>query len=250
MFIQGQGDVHYQEHVTMAYELLQKRVDLRDRVWIYEIKNLIHGTRDTIYDTTTPWEGDRLGCFVSAAIGNLREFIEDGRRPPLSRIAGRIVAGELRFDQAGGTTTDKVPVPNDPALDSVVADVNLTPWTIGSGETARWREVTYALPHEDAITGPTVSCRLGGYKLMTFGYQLLPFPSSELTARYRTFERYRDCVHHAVESQDGLAKQRLYDPQVETASETAERARILFDSAAAPHATSEPDRDTEVLTSG
>jgi hypothetical protein len=248
MFIQGQGDVRYQQHVTMAYELLRKGVDLKGRVWIYEIKNLIHVTRDTFYDSTTPWEGDRLGCFVSAAIGNLREFIEDRRSPPLSCIAGRIVAGELRFDQAGGTTTDEVPVPNDPALDSVVLEPNLTPWRIGSGETARWQAVTYALPHvADAITPPTVACRLGGYKLMNFGAQLLPFPTSELAAKYRTFERYRGCLSHTVE---GLKDERLYDPDVETAFETAERARILFDSAAAPQGSPEPDRDTELFTSG
>src|SRR5262249_22449136 len=171
-------------------------------------------------------DGDRLGCFISSAIHNLRARLEDGTAPPLSRMAGRIVNGMLQFDQAGGTISNVAPIPYDPTRDTAVFDVNLTPRPIGSDETARWLEVPAALPHvKDAITPPTVACRLGGYKLMFFGSQLVPLSPAELTANYGSFECYRACVVRTV---DCLQAQNLYDPRVESAFETAERARPLF----------------------
>lgn len=226
IFFQGQGDERYQQHVTMAHELLQKGVTLNGRVWLYESRNLTHVTRDNISEITTGSDGDRLGCFVSAAIRNLRACLEQGCAPPVSRMAGRIVDGALRFDQAGGVTTNVAPVLNDPALDTVIVDPMLTPRPIGSAETARWLTVTAALPHvPDAITPPTVACRLGGYKLMFFGAQLVPHFPAELAAKYGTFECYRACVCRTVAC---LAAQGLYDPRVESACATAERARGLF----------------------
>lgn len=228
MFLQGQGDERYQQHVTMAYELLQKGVVLNGSVWLYEVKNLTHSTRDIVFETTQPSNGDRRGCFMSAAIRNLREFVEHGKPPPRSRMAGRIIGGALRFDQAGGSTTNVAPVPNDPKLDSYVVEANLlTPRTIGSAETTRWLAVTAALPHVgDAITPPTVACRVGGYRLMFFGSQLVPFSPTVLAAKYGCFECYRDCVRQTVCC---LEAQGLYDQRVESAHETAELARALFD---------------------
>jgi hypothetical protein len=227
MFIQGQGDERYQQHVTMAYELLQKGVVLNGSVWLYEVKNLTHVARDNIFETTKPSNGDRLGCFMSAAIHNLRAFLEDGAAPPRSRMAGRLVDGALRFDQADGSTTDVAPLPNDPRLDAYVVDANLTPRPIGSAETARWLAVKAVLPHvPDAITPPTVACRLGGYKLMFFGSPLVPFSRAVLAAKYGGFERYRACVCRTVTC---LEAQHLYDARVESAHETAEYARGLFD---------------------
>jgi hypothetical protein len=226
MFVQGQADERYQQHVTMAHELLQKGVVLNGRVWLYEIKNLTHVTRDTTVETTTPSDGDRLGCFMSAAIRNLRACLEEGRTPPVSRMAGRIIEGALRFDQAGGSTTNVAPVPNDPAQDAYVVDSMLTPRPIGTAETTRWSAVTSSLPHvKDAITPPTVACRLGGYKLMFFGAQLVPRSPTELAAVYGCFDRYRDCVCRTVAC---LESQRLYDSRVESGCETAEIARSLF----------------------
>jgi hypothetical protein len=226
MFLQGQGDERYQQHVTMALELLQKGVSLNGRVWLYEFKNLTHVTRDIVYETTSPSDGDRLGCFVSAAIRNMRALLEEHRAPPSSTMAGRIVGDALRFDQASGTTTNVAPVLNDPRVDTVVVDANLTLRTIGGAETARWRAVTGVLPHvSDAITPPTVACRLGGYKLMFFGSQLVPYASADLLRMYGSFEGYRQRVGHSVAS---LEAQNLYDQRVESASETAERARGLF----------------------
>jgi hypothetical protein len=103
----------------------------------------------------------------------------------------------------------------NPAQDTVVFDAMLAPRPIGSAESARWLEVTAALPHvPDAITPPTVACRLGGYKLMFFGSQLVPCSPAELSARYGRFECYRDCVCRTV---SGLEAEGLYDPQVESA---------------------------------
>jgi hypothetical protein len=226
MFLQGQGDERYQQHVTMAHELLQKGVSLKGRVWLYEIKNLTHGTRDNPYNTPTPLDGDRLGCFASAAIRNMRALLEEHRAPPISTMTGRIVAGALRFDQARGTTTNVAPVLNDPTIDTIVVDPNLTPRTIGGAETARWLAVTAVLPRTgEALTPPTVACRLGGYRLMFFGSQLVPYASADLLRMYGSFEGYRQCVSQKVAS---LEAQSLYDPRVESALETAERARGLF----------------------
>jgi hypothetical protein len=226
MFLQGQGDERYQHPATFVHELMQKGVTPKGAIWIYEVKNLTHVNRDNVAEASQGTDGDRLGCILSAAIRNLRALLEDKTRPPLSRMAGRIIGGALRFDQAGGATTNIAPVVNDAALDSFVVDANLKPQTIGSAETARWLAVTAVLPHvNDAITPPTVACRLGGYKLGFFGSQLVPFAPEVLDARYGCFERYRACVCHAVAC---LEAQRLYDPRVETAYETAERARALF----------------------
>lgn len=59
MFYQGQGDERYQQHVTMAHELMQRGVTLDGRVWLYEIKNQTHITRDIVAETTQPSDGDR-----------------------------------------------------------------------------------------------------------------------------------------------------------------------------------------------
>jgi hypothetical protein len=226
MFIQGQADERYQQHVTMAYELLQKDVVLDGRVWIYEIKNLTHVPRDVVQETTTPSDGDRLACFLSAAIRNLRRHLEEGRAPPASRMAGRVIDGVLRFEQSGGALANVVPIPSDPARDVVIFDPQLMPRPIGAAETARWQAVTVALPHMgDAITPPTVACRLGGYKLMFFGSQLVPDSPSRLRARYGSFACYRACVRRTVAC---LEAQGLYDPRVESACDTAEFARPLF----------------------
>jgi hypothetical protein len=226
MFLQGQGDERYQHPATFVHELMQHGVAPKGAIWIYEVKNLTHVNRDNIAEVLQGADGDRLGCIMSAAIRNLRGHVEQSTPPPLSRMAGRIIGGALRFDQVGGTTTNIAPVVNDAALDSFVVDANLKPQSIGSAETARWLAVTAVLPYvNDAITPPTVACRLGGYKLGFFGSQLVPLSPDILDARYGCFERYRACVYHAVAC---LEAQRLYDPRVETAYETAERARPLF----------------------
>jgi hypothetical protein len=98
--------------------------------------------------------------------------------------------------------------------------------TIGAAETARWLAVRASLTHvPDAITPPTVACRIGGYKLMFFGSQRAPLSPAELVARYGSFECYRACVCRTVAC---LEYQRLYDQRVESACETAELARGLF----------------------
>ncbi len=228
MFYQGQGDERYQQHVTLVDELRQRGVALNGSVWIYEVRNLTHVTRDNVAETTKPSDGDRLGCFISAAIRNLRALLEQGVTPPLSRMDGRIIGGALRFDQANGSTTNVAPIPTDPTIDSFTAAPDLAPKTIGPAETTRWLAVTAALPHvADAITPPTVACRVGGYKLLFLGSQLVPFSPDALAEKYGCWERYRDCLCQVVAC---LTAQCLYDPRVESACATAERARSLFHS--------------------
>jgi hypothetical protein len=179
-----------------------------------------------VKETPDPSDGDLLGCFVSAAIDNLRAYLEQGRMPPLSRMAGRIVGGALQFDQAGGGRTAIVPVANNPALDRIIVAPNLQLRTIGSAETTRWLAVKAALPHvSDAITPPTVACRLGGYQLTFFGSQRVPRSPLELRQLYGSFAYYYHCLWRAVAC---LEAQRLYDSRVESAVETAEPARSLF----------------------
>ncbi len=228
ILIQGQGDERYQQHISLAYELMQKGVRLNGSVWIYEVKNLVHVTRDNSADAPLPSNGDRLGCFVSSAIRNLRQHIECSLSLPCSRMAGQIVDGALRFKQVGGSSTSVVPIPNDPAIDSVSVGTNLTLRPIGPAETDRWRAVTSVLPHvSDAITPPSVACRLGGYRLQFFGAQLEPWAPAALRDRYASFGDYQACISRAVAE---LEAQGVYDSRVESAKTTAELASKLFQS--------------------
>jgi hypothetical protein len=233
MFFQGQADERYQQHVTLAHELLRKGVVLKGQVWLYDVKNMPHVTRDVTQETHDAADSDRLGCLIGAGLRNLSGHLEEGRSPPISRLAGKIVSGKLCFDQAGGTMAQVAPIPNDPARDIVVFDSMVAPRPIGSNETTRWLAVTADLPHvQDAIAPPSVACRLGGYKLMFFGSQLMPDSPAQLAARYGSFECYREAVRRTVAS---LEAQGLYDTRVESADQTALRARSLFPSTCSPN---------------
>ena len=125
-----------------------------------------------------------------------------------------------------GTASKGMEAARNGRFDLVVFDAMVTPRPIGSAETARWRTVTAELPHvPDAIAPPSVTCRIGGYKLMFFGAQLMPDSPAQLADRYGSFECYRERVRHSVA---GLESQDLYDARVESADQTAERARSLF----------------------
>jgi hypothetical protein len=224
-FIQGRGDERYQQSIRMAHELMQKGVTLAGSVWVYEIANLTHVTRDNPLDVPpSGLNGEGIGVYYGAAIRNMRELLAGEAAPPRSRIAGRIVEGGLVFDVAGGTTT-MMPVREDPSIDTVDSFM-ITPRVVDAATTARWQAVTAALDHDDdAIIGPSLASRIGGYQLRFFGTGLTPFSPAELAARYGNFAGYRDSVSATVE---GLAAERLYDPRVESAHQTAERARALF----------------------
>ena len=225
-FIQGRGDEGYQQPIHVAYELLVKRVSLNHWIRIYEVKGLTHITRDIVETTVPPSDGDLMGTFVSAAIRNMKKLLSDEVQPPLSRIAGRIENGALVFDQAGGFTTKVQPVLEDPKIDSLREDTLLHPRIIGPADTTRWQAVTRVLQHEpDAITPPTIGCRLGGYLVKGFGAELRPIPAETLKAMYGDFDGYKDCVEALVGE---IKEARLYDARVEPAEETAERARELF----------------------
>jgi hypothetical protein len=164
---------------------------------------------------------------VSAAIYNMQEWLLDDREPPVSRIAGRIEAGQLVIDQAGGTTTRVAPILEDPAIDVLrPGEPMIVPRTIGAPETARWIAVTDALAHEnDAINAPAIACRVGGYRIKFFGVEVLPFAPATLDEIYGSFKEYRKCVREAVAD---LEAEGLYDSRVESAKETAERSGHLF----------------------
>lgn len=225
LFIQGRSDERYQQPIRMAHELLTKGVPLNDAIRIYEVKGLTHVTRDNL-DTVQPSNGDRLGCFVGAAIRNMGELLREGCEPPVSRIAGRIQGGALVIDQASGSTTRLQPIVEDPAIDSLQVDPMIVPRLIGPAETARWLAVTAVLAHEaDAITPPTIACRVGGYKIRFFGAGLVPFAPEVLAAFYGDFHGYRESVEQVVAD---LTAARLYDNRVESAKTTAELSRTLF----------------------
>jgi hypothetical protein len=226
-FLQGRADERYQQSIQMAHELLSKGVPLDDAIRIYEVKGLNHVPRDLFYQSVQPTGGDTLGCFVSAAIQNMGEWLLDGWDPPVSRIAGRIEGGLLVIDQAGGTTTNVAPVLEDPAIDILVpGEPMIVPRTIGPTETARWLAVTEFLAHEnDAITPPAIACRVGGYRIKFFGVELLPFAPATLDAIYGGYEGYLECVEDVVAD---LEAERLYDSRVESAKRTAERSEELF----------------------
>jgi hypothetical protein len=225
-FLQGRADERYQQPIQMAHELLSKGVPLDSAVRIYEVKGLAHDPRD-IFRPGEPTDGDTLGCFVSAAIQNMGEWILDGWDPPVSRIAGRIEGGLLVIDQAGGTTTNVAPIVEDPAIDILApGEPLIVPRTIDAAATARWLAVTEFLAHEnDAITPPAIACRVGGYKIKFFGVELIPFAPATLNAMYGGYEGYLECVEAVVAD---LEAERLYDSRVEPAKETAKRSEELF----------------------
>jgi hypothetical protein len=210
----------------MAHELLSKGVLLDDAIRIYEVKGLNHVPRG-LFQPVQPSDGDALGCFVSPAIHNMREWLLDGREPPVSRIAGRIEDGILVIDQAGGTTTNVAPILEDPAIDVLLpGEPMIVPRTIGDPETARWLAVTELLAHEnDAIIAPAIACRVGGYRIKFFGVELIPFTPTTLDAMYGGYDGYLECVQEAVED---LEADGLYDSRVESAKATAKRSRDLF----------------------
>lgn len=229
-FIQGRGDERYQQPIRMVYELLQKGVTLAGSVWMYEIANLTHVTRDNpLVVPPLGANGEPLGPYFSAAIRNMRELLAGEGTPPRSRIAGRIVDSGLVFDVASGTTIE-MPVREDPTVDTVQVDSMLTlryvDQGIDTGATTRWQAVTAALDHDDHdIVGPSIACRIGGYRLRFFGAALTPFAPADLAAMYGSFAGYRSCLDATVAA---LEAERLYDGRVESASETAERSRALF----------------------
>ena len=66
---------------------------------------------------------------------------------------------------------------------------------------------------------------MGGYKIKFIGVELLPFAPATLDAMYGGYEGYLECVEDVVAD---LEAERLYDPRVESAKETAQRSEDLF----------------------
>ncbi|MCC6621830.1 MAG: hypothetical protein IT385_11280 [Deltaproteobacteria bacterium] len=227
-FLQGRADERYQHPIRMAHDLIRRGVELDGAVWIYEIANQPHVTRDTSANVpVAARHAEPGGPYLGAALRNMRELLAGDAEPPASRIAGRIADGALVFDVDNGPTRT-MPIRED-ALRDAVGSVMITQRTLDqgpfdSGATARWIEVTAALPHEPGpIVGPSVDCRIGYFTTEFFGS--LFAVDDELLAEMGSFRDYRRCVRDSVSS---LAAERLYDPRVERPDATAERYRALF----------------------
>jgi hypothetical protein len=225
-FLSGRGDERYQFPNRVGAELLQRGVALEGAVWMWEIANLVHVPRDyNAVRMPVAKHGEPLAGYLAAAIRNLRQHVAGEAAPPRNRIAGRLVDGNLVFDVAGGTTAT-MPVREDPSLDTVEVGPMVTLRSVDAVTTARWQAVTAALDHDDAvIVGPSIACRVGGYQLRFFGTMLTPFLPDELARRYGSFTGYRDCIDATYA---GLEAERLFDPRVEPAAETAARECALF----------------------
>jgi hypothetical protein len=220
------GDERYQDSMALAYELLQKGVTLNGSFWLQEIANLPHVPRDNSIEAPPPADhAEPLGPYFGAAVRNMRDFLSEGVSPPISHIAGRIVNGSLAFDVAGGTT-DRIPVLEDPALDSAEFGPLLGMRTVDAAMTMRWQAVTAVLDHvNEVIVGPSTACRVGGFRLRFAGATLTPFEPAQLSDIFGGYGGYEECVKTTV---SGLNQRRLYDSRVETAKATAARARSLF----------------------
>jgi hypothetical protein len=224
--LQGRGDERYQDSIALAYELLQKGVTLNGAFWLQEIANLPHVPRDNPIEVTAPADNaEPLGPYFGAAIRNMRDFLSEGVTPPPSHVAGRIVNGVLAFDVAGGWT-DRIPVREDPALDSIEFGPMLAMRTVDAAMTARWQAVTAVLDHvNEPIVGPSIACRIGAFRLRFAGATLTPFDPAQLSAMYGGYGGYEECVKATVSA---LNERRLYDSRVEPAKATAARARSFF----------------------
>jgi hypothetical protein len=224
--LQGRADERYQHPIQMAHELLQKGVVLERAVWIYEIANLPHVSRDNSLDVPAEQtHAEPIGVYLGAAIRNMREFLTKGVSPPHSRIAGRILNGRVVFDVVGGVT-DSMPVLEDPLLDTVGADPQLTIRTTDAANASSWQAVTNSIDYVNApIIGPSIACRIGGYRIQFFGAHLAPFTRAMLGLQYLDFKHYSVCIKKRVGE---LKDQRLYDSSVESPDETASIAASLF----------------------
>ena len=162
--LHGRGDERYQDSMALAYELLQKGVTLNGSFWVQEIANLPHVPRDNTIEAPAPADNaEPLGPYFGAAIRNMRDFLSEGVTPPASHVAGRIVNGALAFDVAGGST-DRIPVREDPALDSIEFGPMVAMRTVDAAMTARWQAVTAVLDHvNEPIVGPSIACRVGAF---------------------------------------------------------------------------------------
>ena len=224
--LHGRGDERYQDSIALAYELLQHDVTLNGAFWLQEIANLPHVPRDNSIEAPAPADNaEPLGPYFGAAVRNMRDFLSEGVAPPPSHIAGRIVNGALAFDVVGGST-DRIPVREDPALDSAEFGPMLGMRTVDAAMTMRWQAVTAVLDHvNEAIVGPSIACRVGAFRLRFAGATLTPFDPAQLSAMYGGYGGYEECVKTTV---SWLNERRLYDSKVEPAKATAARAQSFF----------------------
>jgi hypothetical protein len=224
--LHGRGDERYQDSMALAYELLQKGVTLNGSFWVQEIANLPHVPRDNTIEVTPPADNaEPLGPYLGAAIRNMRDFLSEGVQPPPSHVAGRILNGNLVFDVGGGWT-DRIPVREDLALDSIESGPMLVIRIVDAAMTARWQAVTAVLLHvNEPIVGPSIACRIGAFRLRFAGATMTPFDPAQLSGMYGGYGEYEECVKATASA---LNERRLYDLRTEPPKATAARSRNFF----------------------
>jgi hypothetical protein len=63
------ADERYQQPIAMLHELHGKGVTLADHPWLYEIKNLSHVTRDTVFEVPlADQNGDRPAGHINGCM--------------------------------------------------------------------------------------------------------------------------------------------------------------------------------------
>jgi hypothetical protein len=241
MLIGGNADYAGIEMVRYASRLLRAGVDINAMVRVYQITNLSHNFGEIALSTPITnavlkevfgvdvfADGDRLAPVVAAAVDNMKAWITKGTPPPPSRINARAVDTDgdgqpdaITFTQAGGLTTELVPMGDDPTIDTILGE--RFPVSDDQALVERYLELLPILDHvADGVRLPSIECRVGGYELAA-ETRLVPF--DDLAARWANYGAYQRCVTQTIEqrSRDGL-----YDKQIGVKVAVLDQVRRLF----------------------
>jgi hypothetical protein len=137
--------------------LAARGIPVAERCRLYEIRGTGHSWGS---DERRDSGAGPAGPFVGAWIRNAKERLFEGRPEPLSPYGGFLDAqGRLRFEHAGGASTNVIGFLDDPALDSyAVASAPVTPEL----EQA-WKEFAPIMPRGGLpLRPPVLENRLGG----------------------------------------------------------------------------------------
>jgi len=225
MMICGLADYSGVDSVHHASRLLRAGVDIKSKLWLYQIRNLPHNfaeinnwtpNTDALLESfgfpTPSADGDRMKPVVAAAIENMAELLKHGTPPPLSRIDGQGIDTDgdgstdaISFPQANGQSTQLWPFADDPAIDTILSEQ--IPTSV-PGLPARYLEVLAALRHEPALALPKTACRTGGF-ILEADARLVPF--ADFYEHWRSIGEYQSCIEQTI---NRLSQQRLYDRRI------------------------------------
>ena len=241
MLIGGNADYAGIEMVRYASRLLRAGVDLNATVRVYQVTNLSHNFAEIALSTPMTnavlkdvfgvdvfADGDRLAPVVAAAVDNMTAWIAKDTPPPPSRINGLAVDTDadgkpdaIAFTQAGGLTTEMVPMADKAALDTILAEpfqVSDDPALVG-----RYLELLEILDHvADGLRLPSVECRVGGYE---FAAETRLVPFEDLDEHWGSYSAYQRCVTGTIEE---LSRDGLYDKQIGVKVGVPDQIRRLF----------------------